>query len=414
MDDALHDWRIRVARWLTVTDKGFDGVLVIEDRLPALDSLFDQAPQQPSASAIGQDVLLYGQATAMSVLILLLAWLLFAWGERAQRQAAGFAVERDMLATSNEELQAARAHADAKAAQLEATVAGISDGVALLDRDLRLLEWNQHFAELAGVPARLLRPGISMQDVLRAQAEAGEFGRVSVQAEVARRMAVLRTLRAEQTAERTRPDGRIIELRRNPLPNGGFVTLYRDVTARRHAESATREARAMAEAAAAAKSRFVAIVSHEIRSPLSTLLDTLRLLGGSSLPPAQQTLLHMAHQSGEALLGLINDILDMSSMEAGQLTLRPSVFLLTPLLDGVVEMFQSQATQRGITLRRAIDKDIPEQIYADPGRLRQVLINLLSNAVKFGIPGPVMLLARRERDAAATTCCTWRCATAGR
>lgn len=399
VDNALHDWRIRVGRSLSVTGRGFDGALVIEDRLAPLNSLFNQAPQQPMTSSVDQRVVVYGQATAVSALILLLAWLLFFWGQRAQRQASGFAQERGLLATASEALLAARAQADAKAAQLEATVTGISDGVALLDRDLRLLEWNQHFPDLAGIPVRLLHPGVTMEEILRAQAEAGEFGRVSVQAEVTRRLAVLRNLRAEQTAERTRPDGRIIELRRNPLPNGGFVTLYRDVTARRQAETAVREARAMAEAAAAAKSRFVAIVSHEIRSPLSALLDTLRLLSGSSLPPAQQSLLHMAHQSGEALLGLINDILDMSSMEAGQLSLRPSVFLLSPLLDSVVDMFHPQAAQRGITLRRAVDPDVPAQMYADPGRLRQILINLLSNAVKFGIPGPVLLLARRDWDA---------------
>ena len=86
-------------------------------------------------------------------------------------------------------------------------------------------------------------------------------------------------------------------------------------------------------------------------------------------------------------------------MEAGQLTLRPSAFVLAPLLESVVDMFQTQAAERGITLRLATDPDMPPEMYADPGRLRQVLINLLSNAVKFGIPGAVMLLARGERDA---------------
>ena len=227
----------------------------------------------------------------------------------------------------------------------------------------------------------------------------GEFGQAEVQAEVARRLAVLRKVQGEQTAERTRSDGRIIELRRQLLPGGGSVALYRDVTALRRTEAAMHEAQALADAATGAKSRFVAIISHEIRAPLGTLLNTLNLLGGGGLPPSQQALLRMAHRSGDALMALVNDLLEMSSMEAGQLALRPCVFELLPLLEAVEDMFRSQAAERGISLRLAADPELPAELYADPVRLRQVLINLLSNAVKFGRPGPVALLARVDQDA---------------
>ena len=402
VDPSLREWRIRIARWLRDPDGGFAGVIVADAPLLAIETLFRQPIPPLSETAVPllswqTEAKLY--AAIVSGLLLLLAGLIFAWTETARRREAVFESERDMLAAANAQLDGARTHADAKAAQLEATVAGMSDGVALIDAQLCLAEWNQRFAEIAGVPADLLRAGTPMEQILRAQAEAGQFGRVHVQTEVARRMAALRATRDAVTVERARPDGHVIELRRNRLPNGGFVTLYRDVTERRQAENAMREARALAEAATAAKSRFVAIVSHEIRSPLGALLNTLRLLGDGSLAPAQQALLRMARQSGEALYGLINDILDMSSMEAGQLTLRPSAFVLAPLLESVVDIFQTQAAERGITLRLATDPDMPPEMYGDPGRLRQVLINLLSNAVKFGIPGPVMLLARADRDA---------------
>ena len=102
----------------------------------------------------------------------------------------------------------------------------------------------------------------------------------------------------------------------------------------------------------------------------------------------------MARQSGDALMALINDILEMSRMEAGQLTLRPSMFALRPLIESVLEMFGAQAAERGIALRMSLGGDVPDELYADPGRLRQVLINLLSNAVKFAVPGEVRVVAR--------------------
>ena len=222
------------------------------------------------------------------------------------------------------ELELAKALADDKTMQLEATLAGMSDGVAMVDGDLRLVEWNPRFPEIAGVPGGMLRVGLPMEDIMRAQAAAGVFGDVDIEAEVARRIADLRAGNYADTIERTRPDGRVVELRRNRLPDGGFVTLYTDITARRESMSALREANALAEAATKAMSRFVAIVSHEIRTPLNALLNSLSLLADSGMAATQQGLLDMARQSGDALLALINDILEMSRMEVGQLALRPS------------------------------------------------------------------------------------------
>ena len=221
----------------------------------------------------------------------------------------------------------------------------MSDGVAMMDRRLLLAEWNRQFPEIAGVPPQVLRVGLPMEDILRAQVKSGQFGPVDMETEVARRMALLHKDGLGGSIERTRPDGHTIELRRNPLPDGGFVTLYTDVTARKQVENALRDARAIAEAATEAKSRFVAIVSHEIRTPLNALLATLTLLHDAGLPPAQQALLDMSRQSGDALLGLINDILEMSRMEAGQLSLRPSVFALRGLLDGAIEIFSAPGSR---------------------------------------------------------------------
>jgi signal transduction histidine kinase/CheY-like chemotaxis protein len=337
-------------------------------------------------------------AGSITALIAILGLILIRSARKARQQRDILAHERTVLVAANAELEAAKTLADAKTAQLEATLNGMSDGVAMVDADLRLVQWNRLFPALAGVPEHILRVGLPMEEILRAQASAGQFGAVDVEAEVARRMTNLRLPDNAAVVERTRPDGGTLELRRNHMPDGGFVTLYRDVTTRKLAETALREARRAAEAANEAKSHFTAIVSHEIRSPLSALLSTLTVLADGGLTPTQQALLSMARRSGDALEGLINDILEMSRMEAGQLSLRPGAFDLRGLLDGVVSMFSSQAADRGIALRLSVAPDLPGELYADPGRVRQVLINLLSNAVKFSRPGAVTVLARQEYD----------------
>ena len=332
-------------------------------------------------------------AGTITALMTLIAGGIVRAERQARRRDATMAEDQAVLAASNAQLLVARAQADAKAAQLEATLAGMTDGIAMVDAHMCLLEWNARFPEIAGIPPGILRIGLPMEDILRAQAETGQFGPVDVRAEVSRRMALLREGRFGVTA-RKRPDGRIMELRRNRLPDGGFVTLYSDITDRKLAEDALREAHEAAEAANAAKTRFVAIVSHEIRTPLNALLNTLRLLSDSNITPSQRALVDMASQSGDALFGLINDILEMSRLEAGQLTLRPSLFAVRLLLASALEMFQAQAAVRGISLRLDAANDVPAELFADPGRLRQVLLNLLSNAVKFASPGEVTVLAR--------------------
>ncbi len=337
-------------------------------------------------------------ASGITVLLLSLAAILLYVIHAARRRAVLLAHERAVLAAANSALETAKARADDKAAQLEATLSGMSDGVAMVDGNFQLVEWNARFPEIAGVPSGLLRVGLPMEAILQAQAAAGQFGAVDIEAEVARRMAILRAGNFPGVVERTRPDGAVVELRRNRLPDGGFVTLYSEITARKHSENALREANARAEAATKAMSRFVAIVSHEIRTPLNALLNSLGLLADSGMAATQRVLLDMARQSGDALMALINDILEMSRMEAGQLALRPSVFALRPLLESTLEMFGGQAAQRRIGLRLSIAQGVPDEFYEDPGRLRQVLINLLSNAIKFAVAGEVRVVAETRSE----------------
>jgi signal transduction histidine kinase/ActR/RegA family two-component response regulator len=206
-------------------------------------------------------------------------------------------------------------------------------------------------------------------------------------------MVILRAGTYPSAIERTAPDGRVVELRRNALPDGGFVTLYSDITAHRESVNALRQANALAAAATKAMSRFVAIVSHEIRTPLGALLNSLHLLADGEMAGTHRVLAETAQRAGEALSALINDILEMSRMEAGQLALRPAVFALRPLIESAMEIFSAQAAERRMALRLSIARGVPTELYEDPGRLRQILINLLSNALKFADPGEVRVIS---------------------
>ncbi len=149
-----------------------------------------------------------------------------------------------------------------------------------------------------------------------------------------------------------------------------------------------------AEAANRAKSVFLANMSHELRTPLNAILGFTQLLSrAESLTPEQRENLATINRSGEHLLGLINDVLDMSKIEAGRATLSPHNFDLHHLLTGLEEMFGLRAAQKGLALRFEIAPDLPRFVRTDEGKLRQTLMNLLGNAVKFTEAGGVTLRA---------------------
>jgi signal transduction histidine kinase/CheY-like chemotaxis protein len=339
-------------------------------------------------------------AGCISLLLAGMALLLLQIKRQARLREAVLAHDKTVLASANAQLETARSVAIGKAQQLGATLSGMTDGVCMFDADMRLVEWNERYPEVAGVPAEILRVGLPLEDVLRAQIAGGQLGVVDdPDAEITRRLAQLRSGR-HATVQRQRPDGHTVELRRKHLPDGGFVTLIADITEHKRTEAALREAREAAEAATAAKSRFVAIVSHEIRTPLNALLNTLKLLASSVMAPAQLSLLATTRQSGDALSGLVNDILEMSQIEAGKMMIRPGNFDLRTLLASSMEMFNAAAAERGIALRLSISEAVPVVINADAGRLRQILLNLLSNAVKYADNGDVWLHAEAGRNAA--------------
>ncbi len=150
-------------------------------------------------------------------------------------------------------------------------------------------------------------------------------------------------------------------------------------------------ARRQAEQANLAKSQFLAVTSHEIRTPMNGILGAAELLMATSLTTSQQRYVQIVHRSGAALLGLIDDVLDLSRIEAGKLALNPVAMDLRALVDDAVDLVAMTVRDKPVTLAGRVDERLPPRVMADPLRLRQMLVNLLHNAVKFTDQGRVDL-----------------------
>jgi signal transduction histidine kinase len=270
---------------------------------------------------------------------------------------------------------------------LQLTLENMGEGISVFDREGRLVIFNSRFVDLLDLP-KTLNNETSLYEILEFQMARGDFGNsepsIGVQERFDRMFRDLPVVR-----ERVTLSGRALLIRRQAMP-GGVVSLYSDITERKATEQRMAQAWAQAELANRAKSDFLANMSHELRTPLNAIIGFSELLGSEHLGPMRNARYleysHDIHTSGHHLLSIINDVLDMSKIEAGKLEIHEADVAVGPLLGAVARMVRERAREARVELIA----EPPEQelvFWADQRAMRQCLLNLVSNAVKFSNEG---------------------------
>ena len=272
-----------------------------------------------------------------------------------------------------------------------AAIEAIPDGFVLYDREERLMTCNQRYRDTYPKSCEAMVPGTKFEDILRFGLARGQHLDAKGREEewLTERLAQHRNPGA--SVEQQLADGRWVKAQDHPTPDGGRVGLRVDITHAKEQQAALEAARTAAEAANRAKSAFLANMSHEIRTPMNGVVGMAELLCDSTLTEEQRLFAETIRSSGEALLVIINDILDYSKIEAERLTLYPEPFDLERTIHEVAMLLQPRAREKGLDLMIDFDMFLPTRFIGDPGRLRQVLTNLIGNAVKFTAEGHVLI-----------------------
>lgn len=307
---------------------------------------------------------------------------------------------------------------------LQGAIEHMGQGISVVDRELKLVAWNRRYIELFHYPHGLIQVGRSIEEIIRYNARQGLCGPGDIEAQVARRVAFMKR-GSPHVSARERPDGRVIEMQGNPMPAGGFVMTFTDITPFRAAERVLREANEHLEARVAerthelselnrqlllvnqqveranhSKSRFLAAVSHDLTQPLnaaklftSSLLEMLPQ-GGEQAAEQVRIARHIDDALG-ATEDLITDLLDISRLEAGKFKAKKLDFALSDVLGNLKAEFGVLA-QAGEIQFSVVESRLA--VYSDVRLLRRVLQNFLTNAFRYNPGGRVLLGCRRQGD----------------
>ncbi|MGH8027745.1 MAG: hybrid sensor histidine kinase/response regulator, partial [Pseudoxanthomonas sp.] len=291
---------------------------------------------------------------------------------------------------------------------LEAALQNMSQGISVVDREQRLVAWNRRYAELFDFPGELLQVGQPIAELTRKALKRMPL-RGSDEAALQRRMAFMRAGTPHLT-ERVFPDGSIVEIRGNPMPGGGFVATYTDVTASRQAERNLKQvnetleqrvvertllletAKREAEHANDAKSRFLTAIGHDLLQPLHAAHLFTDALSQQLPDSSQRESVQQIRGALDSTTDLLTGLLDMSRLEAGGLVPEPRDFPLAEVLEPLVSEFRALAGERGLSFSHVATR---AWVHTDPQLLRRILQNFLANAVRYTQAGGILFGVRR-------------------
>jgi signal transduction histidine kinase/CheY-like chemotaxis protein/HPt (histidine-containing phosphotransfer) domain-containing protein len=294
------------------------------------------------------------------------------------------------------ELHARRIEIERGRDTMQAAFDHMGDGIALFAANGDWLFHNVAFRNFLDLSEQEMDRHRNFRDIVRLQAEAGEFGPVGdldtfVDAFVPNR---LKRFNTGGVIVRPTRRGRMLEISPRPLADGRVVITYRDITELKRREMELEKARDEAEAANQAKSTFLATMSHEIRTPMNGVIGTAELLERESLSERQKRLVGTVRTSAGALLRIIDDVLDFSKIEAGRMELEDAPFSLRGVLEGIGDTLSVQAERKGLSVHTLVEPGTPDFLTGDATRVRQILFNLMGNAIKFTDKGGVRVQAR--------------------
>jgi signal transduction histidine kinase len=317
-----------------------------------------------------------------------------------------------------------------KSILLQATLDNLAQGVSVFDKNLGLVAWNDRFVDLLDLPNGLVRPGVSFVEYLRYRAKRGDFGDDGASAVTARLYAARRQLPYQ--TEHVLANGSVLEINRQPMPQGGFVTTYTDITDRKEAADQLREAKellerrvqertaklsdlnaqlrqeiiertrveeelriakAQAEEANISKTRFLAAASHDLLQPLNAARLFVTALSERKLAEKESHCVQQIDGALKSVEGLLGALLDISRLDAGGIPVKHVHFRIEDLLNVLRHEYEPMANEAGLDLRI-----LPSQavVCSDPSLLGRILRNLLSNAIRYTPAGRVLLGCRRR------------------
>ena len=300
---------------------------------------------------------------------------------------------------------------------LRAALENLSQGVSVVDANHCLVAWNRRYQQLFDYPSAMIAVGRPIEDLIRYNATRGWLVTADVEAAVARRLSFMRTGKAH-SHERELPNGTVLEILGNPMPGGGFVTSYSDVTAYKRAQRAlqesnetlevrvtqrTRELTALnaeladaknaAERANEAKTRFLATASHDLVQPMTAARLFISSVDRDQVSPSTAPLVAQAEAALIAGENLLGGLLDISRLDAGAQEAHLEHFPLAQVVGPLAAEFTVLARERGLRLRTTNCNHI---VLSDPQLLRRVLQNFLSNAIRYTRRGRALLGCRRR------------------